>query len=101
MRLASLGFHSLAIPFRTAFGHAGATRSFAENVIVVAKDAAGNVGLGEGCPRRYVTGESAESALTVLRGWHGEILAAVDCDEALDRWRLANEAAIDRNPSAF
>ncbi len=101
MRLASLAFHSLAIPFRTAFDHAGAKRSCAENVIVVATDAAGHVGLGEGCPRRYVTGESAESALAALRGWHDEILAAVDSDEALDRWMLANEAAIDRAPSAF
>jgi L-Ala-D/L-Glu epimerase len=101
MRVASLTYHSLAIPFRTAFDHAGAARSCAENVIVVATDAAGHVGLGEGCPRRYVTGESAESALAALRGWHDEILAAVDSDEALDRWVLANEAAIDRNPSAF
>jgi L-alanine-DL-glutamate epimerase-like enolase superfamily enzyme len=101
MRLASLAFHSVAIPFRTAFDHAGAARSRAENVIVVATDAAGHVGLGEGCPRRYVTGESSESALIALRGWHGEILAAVDSDEALDRWMLANETAIDRSPSAF
>lgn len=101
MRLASLAFHSLAIPFRTAFDHAGAARSCAENVIVVATDATGHVGLGEGCPRRYVTGESAESALATLRGWHDEILAGVDSDEALDCWMLANEAAIDASPSAF
>ena len=101
MRLASIAFHSLAIPFRTAFDHAGAARSCAENVIVVATDAAGHVGLGEGCPRRYVTGESAESALIALRGWHDEILATVDSDAALDRWVLANEAAIDASPSAF
>jgi L-alanine-DL-glutamate epimerase-like enolase superfamily enzyme len=101
MRLASLAFHSLAIPFRRSFDHAGATRSCAENVIVVATDNAGRVGLGEGCPRRYVTGESAESALIALRGWHEEVLAAVDSDAALDRWMLANESAIDRSPSAF
>src|SRR4029079_5618263 len=88
-------------PFRTAFDHAAATRSCAENVIVVATDAAGHVGLGEGCPRGYVTGESAQTALAALRGWHDEIRATVDSDEALDRWMLANEAAIDANPSAF
>src|SRR5260221_14338668 len=87
MRLASLVFHSLPIPFRTAFDHAGAARSCAENVIVVATDAAGHVGLGEGCPRRYVTGENVGSALAALRGWHDEGLAAIDSDEALHRWR--------------
>src|SRR5690242_11985706 len=101
MRVASLAFHSLAIPFRASFAHAGAARSCAENVIVVATDAEGRVGLGEGCPRRYVTGESAASALDALRGWRDGILTAVDCDAALDRWMLANEAAIDRSPSAF
>src|SRR5258707_15190333 len=101
MRLASLAFLSLPIPFRTAFDHAAAARSCARNVIVVAADAAGRVGLGEGCPRDYVTGESVESALAALRGWHDQILEEIDCDEALDRWMSANRAAIERSPSAF
>jgi L-alanine-DL-glutamate epimerase-like enolase superfamily enzyme len=101
MRLASLAFHSLPIPFRTSFDHVGAVRSCAQNIIVVAVDADGRVGLGEGCPRTYVTEESVESALMALREWHDQILEEIDSEEALDRWMLANAAAIERSPSAF
>src|SRR5260221_2487568 len=100
MRLASLAFLSLPIPFRTAFDHAAAARSCARNVIVVAADAARRVGLGEGCPREYVTGESVESALAALRGLHDQNLDEIDCDEALERSMSANRAAIQSRPSA-
>ena len=95
-----LKFTSLPIPFRTRFEHAAATRDRAENVIVLAQDAAGNVGVGEGCPREYVTGETRESALAALSRWTSS-LEAVDGRAALETWTAEHEAEIDAAPSAF
>ena len=62
MRALELRFVSLPIPFRVRFGHASAVREQAENIIVAVRDAQGRIGLGEGCPRSYVTGETVASA---------------------------------------
>lgn len=99
MRL-SLRVGSAPIPFRTSFGHAAAERSRAENVIVVVEDSDGLIGLGEGCPRSYVTGEDVSSALAFLNARRAE-LSCIDSMEALQAWRQANEREIDQNPSAF
>ena len=99
MRL-SLRLGSAPIAFRTSFGHAAAQRSRAENVIVVVEDGDGLIGLGEGCPRSYVTGEDVSSALAFLEARRAE-LTGIDSMEALQAWRQANECEIDQNPSAF
>lgn len=99
MRL-SLRIGSAPIPFRMSFGHAAAERSRAENVIVVVEDGGGFIGLGEGCPRSYVTGEDVSSALAFLDARRAE-LSGIDSMEALQAWRQANEREIDQNPSAF
>jgi L-alanine-DL-glutamate epimerase-like enolase superfamily enzyme len=91
---------SFAIPFRTRFEHAAAGRDRTENVIVVAEDEAGLRGLGEGCPREYVTGETRESALAALTAWKAE-LEAIEDRHALEAWMANHEAEIDANPSAF
>jgi L-alanine-DL-glutamate epimerase-like enolase superfamily enzyme len=96
-----LAFISLPIPFRGAFGHASAVRTQAENIIVLVEDAEGQFGIGEGCPRPYVTGESIETAFAFLTRRRADILSSVDGPEALDAWMNANEAEIDANPSAF
>jgi L-alanine-DL-glutamate epimerase-like enolase superfamily enzyme len=100
MRPSRLRFVSAPIPFRTSFGHASARRERAENVLVLAEDADGRYGLGEGCPRPYVTGETAESARAFLERHRGE-LAELDGIAALRDWVGARAAEIDANPSAF
>lgn len=92
---------TLPIPFRTRFEHAAAARDRAENVIVLAEDEAGNIGLGEGCPREYVTGETRASALAALARWTASGLEALDGRDALEAWMAAHEAEIDAAPSAF
>jgi L-alanine-DL-glutamate epimerase-like enolase superfamily enzyme len=96
-----LTFTSLPIPFRTRFEHAAATRDRAANVIVVATDDAGRVGLGEGCPRDYVTGETTASALAALARWRGTDVATIASRAALESWMAAHRAEIDTHPSAF
>lgn len=95
-----LRFGSAPIPFHTAFGHASATRDRAENVLACARDAEGRVGLGEGCPRAYVTGENAATARAFLER-NCESLGRVDGLEALQAWITSHAEEIDANPSAF
>jgi L-alanine-DL-glutamate epimerase-like enolase superfamily enzyme len=99
MRL-SLRIGSAPIPFRMSFGHAAAERSRAENIIAVIEDRDGVIGLGEGCPRSYVTGEDVPSALAFLDARRSD-LSSIDRMGALQEWRQANEGEIDANPSAF
>lgn len=96
----TLRLGSAPIPFRTSFGHAAAVRNVAENVIVAIEGDDGVVGLGEGCPRAYVTGEDIASARRFIEGRAHEF-AALECLEALRAWMAAHEAEIDANPSAF
>lgn len=91
---------SLPIPFRQAFSHASASRKSAENVIVIARDQAGRIGLGEGCPRPYVTGETLEAAQSFLTA-HLPDLSRIRDLQSLKSWMLRNKDAIDLCPSAF
>lgn len=92
---------ALDIPFRVAFTHASATRSATQAIWVEARDADGTVGLGEGCPREYVTGESVSSALAFVAGIAGEVGAAAQDVASLRAWVSTHRDAIDRNPAAW
>lgn len=96
LRVASFPF-----PFRTRFEHAAASRDRAENVIVIAEDGDGRIGLGEGCPRDYVTGETVQSALAALGRWRDADAGRIDELRGLEAWTRAHAADIDANPSAF
>jgi len=96
-----LRFASFPFPFRTRFEHAAAARAIAENVIVIAEDDAGHVGLGEGCPREYVTGETQGSALGALARWQATGIEALDNFAGLETWAAEHAAEVDANPSAF
>jgi L-alanine-DL-glutamate epimerase-like enolase superfamily enzyme len=96
-----LSVGSFPFPFRARFEHAAASRDSAENVIVIAEDDAGRVGLGEGCPRSYVTGETVQSALAALARWRDAGAGTLDDLHGLKNWMHAHAADIDANPSAF
>ncbi|HZS94434.1 MAG TPA: enolase C-terminal domain-like protein [Chloroflexota bacterium] len=55
------------LPFRFSFGHALAARRASDNVYVGVTLNDGSQGWGEGVPRDYVTGETAESAVDAIR----------------------------------
>ena len=88
------------IPFRTTFKHASASRKFAENVIVVVRDEDGLIGLGEGCPRPYVTNETTQSAEAFLNHWAGDVADGVNGVDDLRDWLARERRSIDANPSA-
>ena len=92
---------SCPFPFRGSFEHASAVRERAENVIVMAEDANGRCGLGEGCPRSYVTGETVVTAMDAIMRWrYGGIEQIIDVP-GLTAWMEAKRSDIDANPSAF
>jgi L-Ala-D/L-Glu epimerase len=65
-RVASIDVASATLPLRFSFGHALAARRESTNVYVRLTLDDGTVGYGEGVPREYVTGETAQSAFAAL-----------------------------------
>lgn len=89
----------LRTPFKVAFRHAAAERDAAQSVWVVASDGR-CTGVGEGCPRRYVTGESVESALDFIASVSTEVARLADIGMLQD-WVSRNRARIDLAPAAW
>ena len=98
---ASLRASVLEVPFKVAFRHASADRSAMQSLWVEARDAEGATGLGEGCPRHYVTGETLTSALDFVARHTREWCERIDGVESLAGWVEANGAVIDRDPAAW
>jgi len=67
MRVVELVAWHVRIPLRRPIRHASYVRSWSDNLIVRCRLADGTTGYGEGVPREYVTGETADSALQLLR----------------------------------
>jgi muconate cycloisomerase len=67
MHVSELTAYVVRIPLKRKVKHASHTRTETDNVVVRVKLNDGSVGWGEGVPREYVTGESAESALDLLK----------------------------------
>ena len=67
MKVTELTAYAVRIPLKKRIKHASHTRTETDNVLVRARLNDGSVGWGEGVPREYVTGESADSALDLLK----------------------------------
>jgi len=100
MQLIDLKIESLEIPFKVAFEHSSASRSTTEAVLVTATTKNGKQGLGEGCPRSYVTGETVKSAQKFFSEHRTDFLNISSLSELQD-WVNINVALIDKNPAAF
>src|SRR5262249_51630606 len=66
MRIVELTAFQVRIPLRRPFRHASHTRTSTDNVRVRCVLEDKTEGFGEGVPREYVTGETADSALDLL-----------------------------------
>ncbi len=91
---------TLDIPFKQAFAHVTATRTCTESILVTAKSSNGVLGVGEGCPRKYVTGETIQSTQTFFESHHQE-WAQLQGIEDLQVWMTVNRNRIDENPAAW
>jgi muconate cycloisomerase len=67
LKVVELHAISVRIPLRKPIRHASYTRASTDNVIVRCVLEDGTEGFGEGVPREYVTGETIDSALALLR----------------------------------
>jgi muconate cycloisomerase len=67
VRIVELTAYQIRIPLRRPIRHASHTRTETDNIIVRCLLEDGTEGYGEGVPREYVTGETADSALALLR----------------------------------
>jgi muconate cycloisomerase len=67
LRVVELSVSQIRIPLRRAIRHATQTRSATDNILVRCVLEDGTTGYGEGVPRDYVTGETVDSALDLLR----------------------------------
>ena len=101
MKAAALAARRLQLPFHAAFAHAAARRDRGDSLWVEVADAMGRRGCGEGCPRAYVTGETAASCLAFVDRHRRQWLAGI-CDVAdLAAWADEHEREIDCNPAAW
>ncbi len=66
-RVRNLKLYRYRLPMKQTFKHAAASRSVNEGILVQIELADGARGLGEGLPRPYVTGETMNSAIEVIR----------------------------------
>jgi L-Ala-D/L-Glu epimerase len=67
VKIVELTAMHIRIPLRKPVRHASHVRSETDNVLVRCVLADGTEGFGEGVPREYVTGETIDSALDLLR----------------------------------
>ena len=100
MKITHLSMQPLEIPFNLSFQHASSSRAKTEAVIAKVQTSEGITGIGEGCPRHYVTGESVDSALEFFQAHQSEFSAITSVDR-LHRWVEENRSTIDSSPSAF
>jgi len=67
VRIQSFELLSLELPFRKPFKHAAAARSTSDSLFLRCTSESGTVGWGEALPRKYVTGETRDGAIELLR----------------------------------
>lgn len=91
----------LTIPFKVAFRHASAARNETSSVWVEARSGSGVVGVGESCPRPYVTGESIETVQAFFDRHESALVGDITRLDALRAWATEHEPDIDRNPAAW
>lgn len=100
MPIKSLSMEALKIPFKQAFVHASAVRAETESVLVTVTNANGAEGIGEGCPRRYVTGETVDSTRRFIEV-HREQWMTLTTIQQLRDWATEHTSIIDQNPAAW
>ena len=95
MRVAKITVRQTRIPLRKPIRHASHTRTETDNVVVRLILANGTVGHGEGVPREYVTGETIDSAIALLKrtdfkSQFDEVADFRGAIEQAERFRLAD-----------
>lgn len=90
----------LRIPFRLTVQHASAARARGASLWVTASRG-GHTGLGEGCPRDYVTGETPQSCRAFLERWLPYASRHLLDLEGLRAFVQEQRQELDQNPAAW
>jgi muconate cycloisomerase len=99
LRVQQLAAYLVELPFRFSFGHALASRSSSTNLIVKVQLSDGSIGYGEGVPREYVTGETADTAFGRVTDEYGPALLErplATADVATGLRALRDDLHVDR-----
>lgn len=101
MHVTELSALHVRIPLRRTIRHASHSRTNTDNVLIRCTLADGTLGWGEGVPREYVTGETIDSTIALLRRslLPDQLHDCGDFDTAIsmaERIRLANVPGDDR-----
>ena len=101
LKIKSLEFRELNIPFKISFSHASASRNETQSIWVTIKSECGLIGYGEGCPREYVTGESLESVKQFISTHKKAVIETIYDLDSLINWVAQHESEIDAQPAAW
>jgi L-Ala-D/L-Glu epimerase len=101
MRIHRITHRLLTIPFKVAFKHASAERKEMQSLWVEVRSSDGEVGVGEGCPRAYVTSESFDTAKAFIERHSAEWIANIQDVQSLSEWIENHATLIDLNPAAW
>jgi L-alanine-DL-glutamate epimerase-like enolase superfamily enzyme len=101
VRIVSMAARRVMLPLKIKVEHASHVRRESENVIVECRLSDGTVGYGEGVPREYVTGETCDRSIGILRSADWSLLKEpVDSFDAgvelADRLTLPKQPGDDR-----
>ena len=101
MKLSKFSVIKLKIPFKMGFKHSSAERRATQSILVVAESKEGLRGVGEGCPREYVTHETVETAIAFFETHREQLIDKIHSLETLKHWLQEHELLIDQNPAAW
>lgn len=93
-------FESIHIPFKAKFAHNSKTRESTETIVVLIKNELGQTGIGESCPRDYVTGETISSVQEFIQKTLVAFNKIQNLSELRHLQKLLKEE-IDKNPTAW
>ncbi len=88
MHISQITAYHVRIPLLKTVKHASFTRKDTDSIIVRCQLEDGTVGWGEGLPREYVTGETIDSAMTLLRevNWQKPLAGKIEnIEDVIDR----------------
>lgn len=100
MPIKDLRAHPLEIPFKQVFVHASAIRTQTESVLVIVTNDDGVEGIGEGCPRHYVTGETVGSIQRFIEMYREQWMTFASVQDCM-LWATKHASAIDQNPAGW
>jgi muconate cycloisomerase len=98
MQVVELEARHVRVALRRRVTHASHVRTETDNIVVRCKLSDGSTGYGEGVPRDYVTGETIDFSLDLLKRSELAKLLATDCTDFVQAVHLAEKLKLASSP---